>query len=76
MSDTKLSFEESLKRLEEIVEHLERGDIALQDSLQLFEEGSALLAGCNQMLEEAEQKVVQLRKGSDRKPVESPFNET
>ncbi len=74
MGDQKLSFEESLARLESIVEHLERGDIALQESLQLFEEGSVLLSDCNQMLEKAEQKVVQLRKGTDRQPVEYPLD--
>ena len=73
MGENKLSFEQSLTRLESIVEHLERGDIPLQESLQLFEEGSTLLAECNRMLEEAEQKVVQLRKGADGQPVEYPF---
>ena len=42
-------------------------------SLALFEEGSRLLAACNEMLDTAEQKVVQLKKGSDGAPVELPF---
>ena len=75
MSERKLSFEESLKRLDEIVSHLEQGDITLQESLSCFEEGTKLLAECNRMLEEAEQKVVLLRKGEDRQPEEFPFHE-
>lgn len=74
MSDT-MSFEQSLKRLDEIVRHLEKGDLPLKDSLALFEEGTKLLASCNTMLEEAEQKVVRLRKGPDRRPEELPFQE-
>ena len=75
MAAKKMSFEESLAKLEEIVRHLEKGDMPLSDSLKLFEEGTSLLASCNNMLEDAEQKVVKLRKGSDRAPVETPFEE-
>ena len=53
---------------------LERGDVALEESLSLFEEGSRLLASCNQMLDAAEQKVIMLKKGSDGAPVELPFD--
>ena len=70
-----LSFEESLSRLDEIVRHLEKGDLPLSDSLKLFEEGTALLASASTMLDEAEQKVVKLRKGADRQPEELPFEE-
>jgi exodeoxyribonuclease VII small subunit len=72
MAET-MSFEQSLKRLDEIVRHLERGDLALQESLNLFEEGTSLLSSCNAMLEQAQQKVVMLRKGPDRQPQELPF---
>ena len=67
------SFEQSLARLDEIVRHLEKGDLPLSDSLKLFEEGTGLLSTCNRMLDEAEQKVVKLRKGADRSPEEMPF---
>ena len=70
-----MSFEESLVRLEEIVRHLERGDLPLNDSLSMYEEGTALIASCSKLLDEAEQKVVKLKKGADRKPVESTFEE-
>lgn len=75
MAGKKLSFEQSLERLEDIVRHLEKGDLPLSDSLKLFEEGTALLTSCSKMLDEAEQKVVKLKKGPDREPVELPFEE-
>lgn len=74
MAEEKLSFEVSLKRIEEIVRRLERGDVALEESMKLFEEGTALIRRCGKMLDEAEQKVVLLRKGPDGQPVESPFD--
>lgn len=73
MAGKKLSFEQSMARLDEIVRHLEKGDMPLNDSLALFEEGTALIRSCEKQLDEAEQKVVKLRKGPDRQPEELPF---
>ena len=70
-----LSFEQSLSRLDEIVKHLEKGDLPLNDSLALYEEGTALIRSCSKMLDDAEQKVVKLKKGPDRAPVELEFEE-
>ncbi len=67
------TFEQSLSRLEEIVRLLERGDAPLSESLGLFEEGAGLVKACSKLLDEAEQKVVQLRKGPDGEPEELPF---
>ena len=53
MPRKKLSFEASMKRIEEIVAHLENGDIPLQESIEYFEEGIALISDCNRMLDEA-----------------------
>ena len=75
MARKKMSFEDSIKRLDEIVVHLEKGDIPLQESIALFDEGTNLLADCSQMLDEAEQTVVKIRKGSDGEPEELPFEE-
>jgi len=75
MAEKKMSFEQALGRLDEIVRHLEKGDLPLSDSLSLFEEGTGLLAACGKMLDEAEQKVVKLRKGADRAPEELPFED-
>ena len=75
MSDKKLSFEQSINRLDEIVKLLARGDAPLSDSLKLFEEGTALIANCDALLNEAEQTVVKLKKGPDGEPVELPFED-
>ena len=75
MAGKKLSFEQSMARLDEIVRHLEKGDMPLNDSLALFEEGTALILSCEEQLDEAEQKVVKLRKGPDRQPEELPFED-
>lgn len=75
MAGKKLSFEQSMARLDEIVCHLEKGDMPLNDSLALFEEGTALIRSCEKQLDEAEQKVVKLRKGPDREPEELPFED-
>lgn len=69
----KLSFEQSMTRLEEIVSLMEKGDAPLEQSLALFEEGSRLLRECTKQLDEAEQKVTLLTAGRDGEPVEEPF---
>jgi len=74
MSDKALSFEEALARLDSIVRQLEKGDAPLDQALALFEEGTNLIGRCTKMLDEAEQKVVQLKKGPDGEPVEVPFD--
>ncbi len=74
MAKKTLSFEESMQRLEEIVRLMERGDVPLEESLALFEEGSGLIARCSKLLDNAEQKVIKLKKGSDGTPVELPFD--
>jgi exodeoxyribonuclease VII small subunit len=51
------TFEESLKKLETIVAQLERGDLPLEDSIRVFEEGVRLSAECKKQIEEAEGKV-------------------
>ncbi|MBE6962976.1 MAG: exodeoxyribonuclease VII small subunit [Ruminococcaceae bacterium] len=73
MSEKKVTFEQQLSRLEEIVAALEKGDAPLADSLKLFEEGTKLIAACSKQLDQAEQKVVKLMKGADGAPVELPF---
>ena len=57
MAGKKLTFEQPMSRLEEIVGKLEQGECGLDESLKLFEEGAKLAASCNQMLDQAEQKV-------------------
>ena len=74
MDEKELSFEESMKRLDFIVNSLEKGDVTLSESMELFEEGSALIRRCGGMLDNAEQQVVRLQKGPDGEPVELPFD--
>ena len=71
----KMTYEPSVQRLDEIVRSMEKGDAPLEEALKLFEEGSALIAACGKMLDEAEQKVVKLKKGPDGEPIELPFEE-
>lgn len=69
------NFEESLKKLETIVSQLEDGDLALEDSLKLFEEGVGLSAVCKQELDAAEGKVQMLMKQRDGSHKLEPFPE-
>ena len=73
MAAKKVTFEQQIARLEEIVSALERGDVQLADSLALFEEGTKLIAACTKQLDQAEQQVVKLAKGPDGAPEESLF---
>lgn len=57
MPNSKMTFEQSLKRIEEIVSILERGESSLDESLELFEEATKLCAYCNKKLEDANNKV-------------------
>ena len=52
-----LSFENKMKRLEEIVSQIEKSDVELEDSIKLFEEGVDLSKDCQSLLDTAEQKV-------------------
>jgi exodeoxyribonuclease VII small subunit len=67
------TFEESLKKLETIVGQLERGDLPLEDSVKLFEEGMQLSTDCKKQLEEAEGKVEILIKQRDGSMKREPF---
>lgn len=61
-----LSFEEAMQRLEEIVSLLEAGELTLENSLKLFEEGASLSAVCSKKLDEAEQKIVKISSDSPK----------
>jgi exodeoxyribonuclease VII small subunit len=69
---SELNFEAGLAELERIVKELERGDLPLEKSLELFETGMRLSAECKRQLEEAETRVeILMKKGSEMVPV--PF---
>ncbi len=61
----KQSFEKALKRLEEIVSTLENGDVSLEDSIKMFEEGMELARFCSERLNQAEKKLMKLAKKED-----------
>lgn len=75
MAEEKLSFEQAMGRLEEIVKQLERGDAPLEQALALFEEGTGLMGRCSAQLDQAEQKVRLLLAGPEGGPVEAPLEE-
>ena len=57
MNQQNKTFEESMQRLEQIVRAMERGDVPLEESLKLFQEGTELVRSCNQLLENAQLQV-------------------
>ena len=63
MAEKKVTFEQAMARLEEIVKQLEQGDAPLEDALALFEEGTRLMKKCTTQLDKAEQKVSKLLAG-------------
>jgi exodeoxyribonuclease VII small subunit len=69
-------FEESLRRLEDIVKQLEQGDLTLEASLKLFEDGIKLSRICSRQLEEAERRVEMLLQGDGDGESTRPFLET
>lgn len=75
MNTESMSYEQAIERLNKIVNDLEKGNLPLADSLTLFEEGTALMKRCTELLDQAEQKVVMLKKGADGAPIELPFEE-
>jgi len=69
----KKTFEQSIKQLEEIVQELESGDLALEKALKKFEEGIQLSKFCSRTLDETEQKISLLIKDQNGEVLEEPF---
>lgn len=69
MSAGNESFEASLRKLEEIVRKLEGGELGLEESLKLYEEGTRLSRECIDRLDQAEQRIEMLGKDEEGKPV-------
>ncbi len=65
----KMSFEQSMNRLEEIVRTMERGDAPLEESLKLFQEGTALAKDCAALLENAQMQVQKVMTEPDGTPL-------
>ena len=73
MNQKNHTFEENMQRLEQIVRAMERGDAALEESLKLFQEGTALVEVCGKLLDEAELQVKKIVTAADGSPVEEVF---
>ena len=74
MNSQNKTFEESMQRLEQIVRAMERGDVALEESLKLFQEGTELIRSCNKLLDEAQLQVKKIMTDPDGSPVEEEFD--
>ena len=75
MNRKTMTFEESMARLEQIVRSMERGDVALEESLKLFQEGTELVRSCQKLLEEAQLQVTKIMTAPDGSPVEEVFTD-
>ncbi|MBN1891682.1 MAG: exodeoxyribonuclease VII small subunit [Clostridiales bacterium] len=70
---SKLSYEEAIAELEKIIQKLENGQVGLEDSLELYKEGTQLAALCSDKLAAAEKKIMMLTRSSAGEMVESDF---
>ena len=75
MNQNNKTFEENMQRLEQIVRAMERGDVPLEESLKLFQEGTDLVRQCGKLLDDAELQVKKILAGPDGSPVEEDFND-
>ncbi len=73
MNSENKTFEENLQRLEAIVRAMERGDVALEESLKLFQEGTELVRQCGKLLDEAQLQVKKVMTAADGTPVLEDF---
>ena len=73
MNQKNHTFEENMHRLEQIVRAMERGDVPLDESLKLFQEGTALVEACGKLLDDAEMQVKKITTAADGSPVEEDF---
>ena len=69
MNRKNMTFEESMQRLEQIVRAMERGEVPLEESLRLFQEGTQLVAACEKLLENAQLQVKKVVTAPDGSPV-------
>ena len=73
MSKQSKTFEESMNRLEQIVRAMERGDVPLEESLKLFQEGTQLVQTCTKLLDEAQLQIKKVMTAADGSPVMEGF---
>ena len=73
MNQKNKTFEENMQRLEQIVRAMERGDVPLEESLKLFQEGTELVRSCGKLLDEAQLQVKKILTDVNGNPVEEDF---
>ena len=73
MNTKNKTFEENMQRLEEIVRAMERGDVPLEESLKLVQEGTRLVESCGKLLDDAELQVKKITAVTDGAPQEEVF---
>ena len=73
MNQNNKTFEENMHRLEQIVRSMERGDVALEESLKLFQEGTELIRSCSKLLDDAELQVKKIVADANGEPAEEDF---
>ena len=74
MSQKNPTFEENMQRLEQIVRAMERGEVPLEESLTLFQEGTELVRTCGKLLDDAQLLVKKIAVAEDGSPVEESFD--
>lgn len=75
MNQQNKTFEASMTRLEQIVRLMERGEVPLEESLKLFQEGTELVRSCGKLLDEAQLQVKKIMTDADGSPVEEAFGD-
>ena len=74
MNTKNKNFEENMQRLEQIVRAMERGDVPLEESLKLFQEGTKLVETCGKLLDDAELQIKKVTAATDGTPQEENFD--
>ena len=75
MNQENKTFEQSMQRLEQIVRAMERGDVALEESLKLFQEGTELVRSCGKLLDDAQLQIHKVMTAADGSPVMEEFKD-
>jgi exodeoxyribonuclease VII small subunit len=75
MNEKNMTFEQSMQKLEQIVRAMERGDVALDESLKLFQEGTELVRNCGKLLDEAQLQIQKVMTAADGSPVMEEFRD-
>ena len=75
MNQQTMTFEANMQRLEQIVRAMERGDVPLEESLKLFQEGTELVRSCGKLLDDAQLQIHKVMTAADGSPVMEDFKD-